>query len=840
MATIGQDIRYALRALRKSPGFTAVAALSLAAGIGATTAIFSLWYGVLLSPLPGVDKPEQLVILTNPNSAGLWRGRHISSVDGPRTWLTVEEFQELRDHARSFSSVMASQSSLNTSLVGVDGSAAEEARWRLVSGEYFQILGVQPAIGRLFSAADDRAEAPYAVISHAYWQQRFGGRADVIGKTLTIQRTPLSIVGVASQAFIGETIGQQPDLWVPLLLQPKVMPGRDRRHDTPPEKTMWLHVFGRLTSGVTPAQAEIESNAIFRAGLESFYGGGTSSAQRAEFLDQRLRLQSGARGVSPSRKEFSQSLSVLLSAISVLLLITCVNLASLVLARGSRRHTEIALRLSLGATRQGVIRQLVIESLLLAALGAVAGMPIAYAIHSGLVLMLAAADASFAMPFVVDPTLAAFVVLVTLATGVVVGALPAWQISKLTPGLVLRTEPRGAIGLAGHVRSGRLLVAAQLALSLPLLVCAGLLVRTVYNLQRVDLGYPSERLVLLRVDLRGAGTNVTRTEVISKLLESFGRTAGVKAITYSSLGLFQGGDSYDALEVEGFQPKHARDRGARVDLVGPGYFSTLGIPTQQGRELRQSDVGSSRASCVINQAFARQFFDRRAALGAHITSVDGDQSRRSCEIVGVVQNARTQSLRETVEARYFLAAESPDAPTFLIRTGTEPGPVIGALRRAVRQNNAALVILEATSLDDQMAPLTAQDRATARLALVFGIVALALAAMGLYGVLSYAISARRDEIAVRIALGAAPRRVVSMILADAIMVVTFGLLVGGALAYAGARLGAELLASRLYGVAPQDPLTLALSIGALLLVAFAASYIPAARASKTDPITALR
>jgi predicted permease len=433
-------------------------------------------------------------------------------------------------------------------------------------------------------------------------------------------------------------------------------------------------------------------------------------------------------------------------------------------------------------------------------------------------------------------TLVAFVVLVTLITGVFVGALPAWQISKLAPGLVLRTEPRGSIGSAGHLRSSRLLVGAQLALSLPLLVGAGLLVRTVYNLQRIDLGFASERLVLLRVDLRGAGTDVTRPEVINHLLDSFRATPGVQAITYSSLGLFQGGDSYDALEVEGFQPTRDRDRGARVDLVGPGYFSTLGIPIHQGRELLQSDVGSSRGACVINQAFERQFFDQRAALGAHITSVDDNRGRRSCEIVGVVQNARSQNLRDDVEARYFVAAVSPAAPTFLIRTVTEPAPVIGALRAAVQRDNAALVILEATSLYDQMAPLTAQDRATARLALVFGIVALALASMGLYGVLSYATNMRQAEIAVRIALGAAPRNVVSMILADATVVVAVGLLIGGALAYAGMR----LLASRLYGVAPQDPLTVAFATSVLLLVAFGASFVPAARASKTDPITALR
>jgi predicted permease len=833
-----QDVRYALRALQRSPGFAAVAVLSLALGIGATTAIFTLWHGVVLSPLPGVDNPEQLAILTDPNVSGLWRGRWINSIDGPRGWLTVEEFEQLRDHSGSFSSVMASQSSLNTIPVRVDGGAAPEpARWRLVSGEYFHTLGVGPAIGRLFTAADDRAEAAYAVISHAYWQRRFGGGTDVIGRSITIGPTTLAIIGVAARPFVGETSGQQPDFWLPLMLQPKVLRGRDRRHDTAPEKTMWLHVFGRLKPDVTLARAEVEANAIFHAGLESFYGAGTSAAQRRELLDQRLRLQSGTRGASPTRVEFSQSLSALLAAIAVLLLITCANLANLLLARGTGRRLEIALRLSLGATRACVMRQLVTESVLLAALGAVGAVAIASGIHSALVLMLAAADSSFAMPFVVDATIAGFVVLVTLVTALLVGALPAWQTSKLTPGLVLRSEPRGAAGSVGHVRSGRLLVSAQLALSLPLLVGAGLLVQTVTNLQRMDLGFSSERMALLRLDLRSAGTDVTRrASVIRDLLDSIQRTPGVEAVTYSNLGLFQGGNSYDALEVEGFQPRNDRDRGAQVDVVGPGYFSTLGIPILQGRELLSSDVAASHSACVINQAFARQFFDQRGALGLHVTSVDDDGSRRSCEVVGIVGNARTQNLRDIVEARYFVASVPPAAPTFLIRTGTQQGQLLGALRAAIQRYDAALPIMEATPLDEQMAPLTAQDRATARLALAFGIVALALAAMGLYGVLSYAISTRRPEIAVRIALGAAPRRVVSMILVDATAIVALGVLTGGVLAYAGS----TLLASRLYGIAPQDPLTVALATSVLLAVAFCASYVPAARASKTNPITALR
>jgi predicted permease len=830
-----QDIHYARRSFSKSPGFAATAILSLAVGIGANTAIFNLWYGVLYSPLPGVDRPEQLVIVTDPNTSGMWRGRLISSVDGPRSWLTFEEFEQLRDHARSFSAVMAAQSGLNTIGIRVDGGAQEVARWRLVSGNYFQTLGVGPAIGRLFTDADDRAQAPYAVISHSFWQERFAGRADAIGTTVGIGPATLTIVGVTPKNFVGETIGQQPDFWLPLRLQPQVLRGLDRLHDSAPQKIMWLHVFGRMKPGTTLAQADAEANAIFRAGLESFYGATESAVPRRELLDQDLKLQSGARGVSPSRKEFSQSLTALLAAVGVLLLIACANLSNLLLTRGASRKLEIAVRLSLGATRAAVVRQLVIESLLLSTLGATAAMPVAYVLHRLLVLMLATSDPQFSIPFVVDGTAIAFVALVAVATALVVGTVPAWQTSKLTPAQVLRTERLSGTGTRGQVRSGRLLVAVQLALSLPLLIGAGLLVRTVYNLQRMELGFSSERMLLVRVDVQNAGSDETRRgRVIRDLLETFQRTPEVEAVSYSSLGLFLGGNSSESIEVEGYQPTSDRDRNAGVDVVGPGYFSTLGIPVVQGRELLASDLETSHRTCVINQAFARQFFNQRTALGLRITEVD-DDNPRTCEIVGIVGDAHTQNLREIVEPRYYVAAPLP-LPTFLIRARTQPAHLIGALRTAVQRYDPTLRVIEGRSLEEQMAPLTAQDRATARLALVFGVVALWLAAMGLYGVLSYGISRRRTEIAVRIALGAPPARVISMILNEAIALVLLGLLAGGALAYAGSR----LLESRLYGVVPQDLLTTAFAIGVLVIVAFFAAFIPAARASRTDPLAAMR
>ena len=411
---IHQDLRYAFRMMAASPGFTAVAVLSLAFGIGANTAIFSLWNGVLHASLPGVSEPGQLVMLSDPDASGMWSGRWEQRTDGPRAWLTYGEFEQLRDHAASFSQVMASQSSFNTWQVRIDGGATENAGGRLVSGGYFQVLGVRPAMGRFFTVAEDAVETPHAVISYSYWQRRFGGRPDVLGRTITLRNQALTIVGVTPAAFIGETSGQRPDLWLPLRLQPRVIPGSDRLHDRPPEKVMWLQVFGRLKPGVSHAQAEAEAEALFQAGLESFYGAALAGDRRTEFLDQHLRLQSAARGASPSRNRFSQSLTALLAAVGVLLLIACANLASLLLARGAARASEIALRVSLGASRARIIRQLVTESVTLAVAGGLAAIAVAYVLHGALVRMIAAADPHFHLSFTLDPLVSSFAVAATV------------------------------------------------------------------------------------------------------------------------------------------------------------------------------------------------------------------------------------------------------------------------------------------------------------------------------------------------------------------------------------------------------------------------------------------
>ena len=394
-------------------------------------------------------------MFTNPSMSGMWHGQE----DGERTLMTFTEFEQLRDQSDSFSGLIATQSSLDTWQVRL-GDDWERVRGRMVSGEYFRMLGVQPAIGRTFTEADDHTASPYAVLSYDYWRKRFGGREDVLGQTLRFREATLTVIGVAPGGFYGETVGQAPDLWAPVTMQPALLPGEDRLHDSPPEKAMWLHVFGRLKPGVGMAQASSQAQSIFKAGLESFYGAAPEDKRR-EMLDQLLKVRSAARGASPDRDAFAGSLTVMLAAVGVLMMIACANLASLLLARGTARRPEIALRLSLGASRGRLIRQLVTESLFLALLGAAFGLGAACVLHLGLAKMMASFDSLFQMNFSVDPAVLGFTLAVTIAATMLFGVLPAWQATRTDASTSLKEESR--ITNASGVRWGRFLVILQLA-----------------------------------------------------------------------------------------------------------------------------------------------------------------------------------------------------------------------------------------------------------------------------------------------------------------------------------------------------------------------------------------
>ena len=827
------DLRYAARMLRKQPGFASAAVLTLALGIGANTAIFSLLMSVLKSALP-VRDPQALVILTNPGSSGV----HEGLLGNERNLMSYPEFQQLRDQSTVFSGLTASQSALDVTHARVDGGEPEEIRARMVSAEYFSTLGVSALLGRAFRADDDPA-APYAVISYDYWRRRFGRRGDILGTTMAIRRGVFSIIGVAPASFFGETVGQRPDVWLPLSLQPAVLPGRDWLHETPGDlgKVMWLHVFGRLKESVTIEQAQAAANVTFQQGLAAHYGSSLSPADQKAFLNQRLKLSPAATGASQIRGQFAEPLTILLAAAGLVLLIACANLGNLLLARATARTREVSVRLALGASRERIIRQLVTESMVLALLGGIAGLAAAWMLRVGLIHLV---SDSIHLPATPDARVLGFTFALTLVAGLILGVLPALRTMGINAAAGLKEQGRGLTASGAWLRAGKLVVVAQLALSLPLLVGAGLLVQTMHNLQQVDLGYAKEHLLMVQIDAQTAGYDESRqVALFQQLLERVRAVPGVHAATYSNNGLFLGNDNGGEIVVEGYTAKGDNDRGSLYDHVGPNYFSTLGIPLLRGREITERDHPSGIRVCVINETFAKQFFEGRNPLGMHVTHVFGNQ-RSTFEVVGVARDSRLGSLRGNVARRFYVPATQPiitlNHAGFAIRTVAEPSSVVAAVRRAIMSWDPNLSLTVARPFTELIDERMVQDRLLARLSMAFGVVALLLAAIGLYGVLSYGVAQRTNEIGIRKALGAQYGTVMVMILRETGLLLAVGLVAGVGLAAMGMR----LITSRLFGLAPTDPLAFAAAVAVLAGVALTAAWLPAYRASRVDPLVALR
>jgi predicted permease len=833
---IQQDLRYALRILAANPGFTAVAVLSLALGIGANTAIFSLLNSVLMSALP-VRNPHELVMLTDPTASGVGIGME----GGERSLLSYAEFRQLQDRATGFGSLMASQSGLQRTEVRIGGGEPEEIGVRMVSTSYFATLGVSALAGRTFDAGREpaHAAAPYAVISYDYWQRRFGGQAGALGRTIAFSSGIVTVIGVTPSSFFGETIGERPDVWVPLAMQGAVLPGRDWLHDQPGsvEKVMWLHVFGRLRPGVSLETAQANANLVFQQGLAAYYGSISDAATRKRFLDQRLRVKTAATGASTLRADFSEPLLVLLGAAGLVLLIACSNLGNLLLARTTARHREMAVRLALGASRGRLSRQMLTESLCLAAFGGVVGLATAFLLRKGLLRLV---SDTIALPVAPDLRVLGFVCGLTLAAGIVLGLLPALRIRKTEAANGLREQGRGIAGSAAWLRIGKLVVVGQLALSLPLLAGAGLLVRTLFNLQHVEIGYPKDDVVTVRVDAEAAGYDTVRqTAAFEGLLARIRGLPGVRAATYSNNGLFGGSDNGDEIAVEGYTPTREDDRGSRYDAVGPRYFATLGIPVLLGREITEQDRPSGRAVCIVNETFANRFFKGRNPIGLHVTQHYADE-HHTYEVVGVVRDSRQGRLRGEVEHRFYVPATQPAAKiggvSFIVRPLGDGASVVADVRRIIRREEPMMAISRAERVVEAVNRRIVQDRLLAQLSIAFGVVAVLLAAIGLYGVLSYGVARRTSELGIRKALGAREGTLIAMILRETGWLLVVGLIAGGAASAAALR----LIASRLYGLAPSDPLTLATAIVGLAVVATLAAWLPAYRASRVDPLVALR
>lgn len=827
---IKQDVRYSLRTLLAQPGFTAVAVFSLALGIGANVAIYSLVDSVLTRSLP-VRNPQELVMLTDPAAQGVSVGANT----GERSLMTYQEFLQLRDQTKVFSTLMAAQSAVDRWTVRVNGADSEEVRGRMVSAEYFDTLGVPAMIGRTLGAADG-AKPPVAVISHDFWQRRLGGRPNALGTNITLRQTAFTVIGIMPPSFFGETVGQQPDVWLPLSMQPEILPARDWLNDDPVslQKAMWLHVFGRLKPGVSADQAQAAANVVFQQGLSAYYASSATEQIRRGFLNQRLRLRSASTGASGIRREFGQPLTLMLAAAGLVLLIACANLGNLMLARATGRMREIAVRLALGARRGDLIRQWFTESMMVALAGGLVGLAVAFLFRRGLLMLV---PDTIRLPETADPGVLLFAFGLTILTGLLLGLLPALRMLNVDANLGLREQGRGLTTSTAWLRVGKLVVAGQVALSLPLLVGAGLLVRTLDNLQRVDLGFDREKLLMVRVDVRTAGyEEPQRPALFERLHERVRTVPGIRAASYSRHGLLSGGDAGDQVQVEGYTPKGEDDRGSVYEHIGPGYFSTLGIPLRLGREINERDTATSPKVCLVNESFVKKFFAGGNPIGKHVTQLYGPQ-RNTFEVIGVVANSRKRGLRGDIEARYYVPVAQPiDMPpdvTYILRTAGDPNAATTAVRRALLAEDPNLPIT-AQPLSKFVESRTAQDRLLARLSLAFGAVALLLAAIGLYGVLSYGVARRTSEIGIRKALGAGDGNVISMILRESSRLLIGGL--GILLAYGSLR----LIESRLFGLTPSDPVTFAVAGLLLAIVALAAAWIPARRAARVDPLVAIR
>ena len=834
MEPLLQDVRYAIRMLRKAPAFTSVAVLTLALGIGANTAIFTVVNALLLKMLP-VSQPEQLVVVGDPSRVN---GR---SNGTPRTDIfSYPLYKELRDNNFVFSGLCGAASDHHIELdAGQGESPAEKVTGRMVSGNYFTVLGLQPAVGRLLSDSDDTAENanPVAVLSYGYWQRKFALSPSIIGRDIRLNGFPFTIIGVAPAGFDGDVVGEQMALFVPLSMQPEIVRGR---HWLKSGNVSWLSLIGRLRPNVTPAQAESNLNVVFQQAVQGPYGAALSSDDRTAIRETHMKIQvvSGGSGVSDLRSDYRVPLLLLMGIVGLVLLIACVNVANLLLARASARSREVAIRLAIGANWLRLLRQLFTESILLAFLGGIAGSLLAV---WGVRLLVTIFGSGTILPLLPDARVLGFTIGICLLTGIFFGLIPAVRAIKVQVFPALKDAGRATPEKTSKFGLGKGLIAGQVALSLLVLFAASLLVRSLQKLMAQDFGYARNRLVIARLDPTSAGYNSERMKALAQqLVARLTSTPGVHAVTYSTNGLFAGTESSDAILVPGFTSGR-EDRGANEDYVGPDYFGAIGIPILAGRGIEAQDTATSTRVAVVNQAMVKHFFQGQNPIGRQFRIDDQDWLDKPITIIGVSRDAQDHGsgLRQGVKPRFYMAFQQVPDPEQIIlevQVGGIPSAAVANVVSQIKAVDPNLPISFTEALDMLVNETAANQIALAKLSVFFAGLALLLACVGLYGVMSYTVAGRTREIGVRMALGAARGDVMHLILREGMQLVTAGLVIGIPLSLASSR----LLHSFLFGLKATDPLSLITVILLLGMVAALAAFIPARRAAKVDPMVALR
>ena len=804
MESLRQDLAFAIRSFARNPALTLVAILSLGVGIGANTTVFSWLNAFVLEPLPVVPQFSRLAAV---NTRG----------PGDVEWsLSYSALKDWRAASRTVD--LAASNFVQLGLRG-EGGATERAWGVLASGNYFDVLGVRPMLGRLLTIRDEEERATVAVLGYGFWQRRFAGDSSIVGRTLTLNGVDLTIVGIAPPRFGGNIVGLQMDLWAPVTLQPLLDGPNDILSD---RGWQWLDGFARLRDGVSLEQARTELDGV-AARIESAAG----SEENLGAIVKPMSEQGAASFLGPV-------FMAMLGITAVVLLIACANVANLLLARAVARRREIGIRLALGADRRRLVRQLLTESFLLALIAGVVGVMISFWGRDLVMNMVPPAPFPIGMELTTSPKVLLFALAVTLSTAVIFGLVPALQASR--PELVpsLKDEIGSSPAHRSRLQSG--LVVAQIALSLVSLVCAGLFIRTIQASRNTDVGFRGpERVLLASTDLSLAGIpDSLHSSVIGQLIAEVRTLPGVASVSAANdVPLGFGGQSSRSITVEGYEPQDGENMSIRYMVVGPEYFTAMDIPVPQGRGLTDLDAAGAPLAVVVNERFVERFWPGKEAVGRSIR-----RGQRTYTVVGVAHQGKYTSLTESPQAMVFhtVLQESRANMTLHVRASGDPKALTAAVRGAFERVNPNLPFLDVRTMAEHMQAAVFAQRLGAIMLAAFGTVALLLSAIGIYGVMSYGVTQRTREIGVRVALGAGRRQVVGLVVRRAMRLAGIGLVLGLAAAFGAGR----LVSSQLIGVSPSDPLTF-VAIGLLLAaVAFIASWIPARRAARVDPLVALR
>lgn len=840
-----KDLRFAVRTLRRNPGFTLIIVLTLAFGIGANAAMFTVLDQVLLRSLP-VKNPKQIVLLR-------MRGQHYGS-----NWGTSAISYPMYHDFQANNQVFTGMCARFPIAVGIaTGGQSNRVDIELVSGTYFPVLGVGAALGRVFDPNDDKVPNGHSIVvlNYDYWKQGFGGDPNIVGKTILVNGHQYTIVGVAEQGFNGAELGFSPKAFVPMMMANQIIVGQDDFLTN--RRQRWVNAFGRLKPGISLTQAQAGLQPFMHSMLEMEVKEAAfahaSEKVRSQFLKCWIQVLPGSQGQAAEGAVLSAPLWVLMCATGVVLLIACANIANLLLARATGRQKEIAMRLAIGASRGRLIKQLLVETLTLSAMGALAGLGVAYlAVRALIALYLPANAQGMKINTAPDAQTLLFFIGVTVLTGILFGLVPAIQSTKPDIGRTLKDEAGAVVG--GHAGMRKTLVVAQVALSFLLVLGAGLFLRTLNNLLNMGPGFHVDHLVALSVDPSIDGYTQPRTVTFyNQLLQTLAGVPGVKAVGMASVRILENNEWDSGMTVEASGAgKGVQTAEPFMNMISPDYFAALGVPIVAGRDFTMQDTrevrhrpeekdgGYAPATIIVNERFAQKYFGKDNPIGRHIGYGTDPGTPTDMEIIGVIKDIRYTNLRDEIPEQafqpYMATRNVVGGMTVYVRTALEPEQLMPVIREKVREMDSTLPVYDMRTMDEQLSISLATERMIASLSSTFGVFATMLAAIGLYGVMAYTVARRTREIGIRMALGAERVTVIWLVMRDVLLLVTIGIAIGIPASIALTRYAQ----SQLYGVQPHDPSTMLLAIAALTAVAGIAGLVPALRASRLDPMIALR